>query len=218
MLLSLQPWVVEVITFFFPLLIHQYFKFFFFSATWEWSVSSFGSGLWIMDFYWIVGLDIPSSFQLSRHLHRSGLNIFILSFELNNHSSCINLVSKKVLKTSFWHEFAVFQGQGSVSFSELGYWTGFPLVHESHQESRSGKCSSAVMPCWHSWGCAPVLGQGVPCFPHLLQARGAAAGRSWNQQLFCFHVREKFKSQTIPHQKEMLSLPSVPARHVFDLL
>lgn len=50
-----------------------------------------------MGFYWIVGLDISSSFQLSRHLHRGGLNIFILSFELNNRSSCINLGSNSLM-------------------------------------------------------------------------------------------------------------------------
>lgn len=36
-----------------------------------------------MDFYWIVGLDVSSSFQLSRELRRGGLNIFLLGFELN---------------------------------------------------------------------------------------------------------------------------------------
>lgn len=49
----------------------------------------------------MVGLDISSSFQLSRQLHRGSLNIFLLGFELNAHVSCINLGSKKVLETSF---------------------------------------------------------------------------------------------------------------------
>lgn len=80
---------------------------------WQW----FRTGLWIMDFCWIVGLDISSSFQLSRQLHRGSLNIFLLGFELNAHVSCINLGSKKVLETSFWNGFAVFQGQGNVRAS-----------------------------------------------------------------------------------------------------
>lgn len=116
----------------------------------------FGSGLWIMDFYWIIGLDISSSFQLSRQLHRGGLNIFLLGFELNTHFSCINLGSKKVLKTSFWNEFAVFQGQGSVSFSELGYYVGFPLVYWNHQESRECELqlwSNASVALLGLWSC-----------------------------------------------------------------
>lgn len=68
-----------------------------------------------MDFYWIVGLDVSSSFQLSRELHRGGLNIFLLGFELNARVSCINLGSKKVLETR--NGFAVFQGQGNVRAS-----------------------------------------------------------------------------------------------------
>lgn len=85
---------------------------------WQW----FGTKLWIMDFYWITGLDISSSFQLSRQLNRDGLNIFLLGFELNAHVSCINLVSEKVLETTesgFWNDVAVFQGQ---SESPLLLW------------------------------------------------------------------------------------------------
>lgn len=51
-----------------------------------------------MDYYWIIALDISSSFQLSRQLNRDGLNIFLLGFELNAHVSCINLGPKKVLE------------------------------------------------------------------------------------------------------------------------
>lgn len=91
---------------------------------------------------------------------------------------------------------------------------------ETIRRAGSVNYSSEVMPWWHPWGWDPVLvlGQGVPHFPLLLQARAATAGCSWGWQVFCLHVREKFKSQTISHQEEMLSLPSMPAKHVFDLL
>lgn len=97
---------------------------------WQW----FGTKLWIMDFYWIIGLDISSSFQLSRQLNRDGLNIFLLGFELNAHISYINLESKKVLETtesSFWNDVAVFQEQGKMSllcFSDPGSQVGFHLL------------------------------------------------------------------------------------------
>jgi len=53
-----------------------------------------------MNFFWIVGLHISSSFQLFRQLNRDGLNIFLVGYELSANVSCINLGSKKVLETT----------------------------------------------------------------------------------------------------------------------
>lgn len=156
MLLSLWPRVVEIITgsvHFFPLDSSVLEILLIFcrlrmecQLLWQW----FKTGLWIMDFFWIVGLDISSSFQFFRQLHRGGLNFFLLGFELNAHVSCINLGSKKVLEIS--SEMSLHYFRGGAMWELLWARLLDRLLSwyiKTIRRAGSVNCSSEVMPWWY---------------------------------------------------------------------
>lgn len=83
--------------------------------------------------------------------------------------------------------------------------------------------NSGVIPWWYSQGSDPlsccVTKKGCATLPRLPPGQRSKAGCSWNCRVFCLHVRggRNLKAKWFLIRKKC-SLPSVPTKHMIDLL